>query len=525
MKKRIKLYGILLLLSFLFFAANVNAKEGDEETIVIKLGYYEHYMPFCGKETEVDSAGFLGKIIDCMREDLKEYGVEIECIAFSSKEWLRQALAVGEIQMMFPAYENNLTAEENGYILSNSLLDANVLVIFHDTYPESRDKTIAVASKDPIQELYIADNYPEAKLLYYDTPLECLEAVKSGAAGCTIMNEQIAEGLLESSGGLQELKFYSALTDAGICFAIRKNEVNLLSVINHEIHLLPDDLYESAISEYYLEQSRTGYVEYAKQTSFYLLLTIPIFLLIIRALSERWKKQQHEENKKRLLAEISHDMRTPCTVVNGYLKAMQSGLIPEEENDQYMKIIQIKMEEILELLDTFHEYSLIEHPDLPLTPKRVDICDVIQRYLAARYEELELADFELEADIPEERIFCKIDEKIFDRVLNNIINNSLKYNPPGTLIFLSVRRCADKAQILVGDNGVGISKEIKEKLFTPLYARTGPRHKNSGSGLGITIVQKIVEAHGGTISLVDENETENGTRYCIELPVSEDIGE
>lgn len=522
MKKRWKESGILLLLFLLLFTGKVNAAEQKEDPIVIKLGYYEHYMPFCGKETEVDSAGFLGKIIDWMRADLKDYGVEIECIAFSSKDWMRQALAVGEIQMMFPAYENNLTAKENGYILSNSLLEANVLVIFHDTYPDSANKTIAVASKDPIQELYIADNYPEAKLLYYDTPQECLEAVKSGMAGCTIMNEQIAESITDGLGGLQELKFYSTLTDAGICFAIRQNELNLLSVINHEIHLLPDDLYETAISEYYLEQSRTGYAKYAKQTSFYLLLTIPIFLLIIRALSERWKKQQHEENKKRLLAEISHDMRTPCTVVNGYLKAMSSGIIPEEEKEQYMKIIQLKMEEILELLDTFHEYSLIEHPDLPLNPKRMDICDIIQRYLAARYEELELADFALEADIPEERIFCKIDEKIFDRVLNNIINNSLKYNPPGTLIFLSVKRAGNKVHILIGDTGVGMSREIKEKLFAPLYARTGPRHKNSGSGLGITIVQKIVNAHGGTISLIEESEEDRGTQYCIELPV---IGE
>lgn len=496
-----------------------NEEEWIEKNLVIKLGYYNNYLPICGKTQGADSAGFLGDIVKHMRNDLADHHVEIECIDFSSRQEMEKALSEGEIQLMFPAYENYWMAEEKEYALTNSLLSTNVLVIYKEAYPGNITDTIAVGRENPIQELYIVDNYPEAELIYYDTILEGMNAVKNGEVGCTIINEQVAISIFEREKDFKQLNFYSAQNDAGMCFAVQKENSALLSVINREIRLLPGDLYESALSEYYFEQSRNDYKERIKQSSFWALLLFLAILFGIGMYLKKWEKKRLEEGRKRLLAEISHDMRTPCTVVNGYLKALQNGLIPEKDKGQCISIIQRKTEEILELLNTFHEYSLVEHPDLPMNRKNVNICAVIRQYFAERYAELELAKIGLEVDIPEESICCSIDERLFRRVLNNIVNNVLKYNPPKTTIYVSVKLVGDRVEIIFADDGVGMRREIKEKLFTPFSGDIGTEKGNRGSGLGLAIVHRIIVAHGGTISLAQSADVKCGTKYRIKLPV------
>ncbi|MGN0288596.1 MAG: ATP-binding protein [Lachnospiraceae bacterium] len=508
------------------FAEKLTPKEETwiENNSIIKLGYYKDYMPFCGKKEDNGLTGFLGNAVECMREDLADYNIEIECIDFSSRREMEEAISRGEIQLMFPAYENYWMAEEKGYMLTNSLINSNILVIYKAILQTSAFDTIAVAREAPLQELYIADNYPDAELVYYDTILECMRAVENGKVGCTMINEQVAVSIFERDRSLRKLNFYSTQKDAGLCFAVQKKNSALLSIINREIKLLPNDLYENAISEYYFEQSRDDYKEYIKQIS---LLAVFIFLIVLFGIGtylEKWEKKKSEENKKRIMAEISHDMRTPCTVVNGYLKALQSGLIPEEEKEKYIKIIQGKTEEILELLNTFHEYNLVEHPDLPLNLKKGNICAIIQQYLARRYGELELAEIKLEVDIPEEGIYCNIDEKMFNRVLNNIVNNVLKYNPPKTTIYVAIKRIGDKVRIILADDGIGLRREVKEALFTPFSGgmRAEKENGTQGSGLGLAIVHRIIVAHEGTIILGQSPDTKYRTKYEIKLPV---IGE
>lgn len=300
---------------------------------------------------------------------------------------------------------------------------------------------------NPVQELDIAGNYPNVELVYFDTILEGLEAVAKGELGC-----------------LQQLNFRSARNHAGMSFAVQKENSALSATMNREISLLPENLYKSTLNEYYFEQSREDYKKWIKQNVFWTMLLFLVILWGIGLYLKKWEKKKLEEGRKRLLAEISHDMRTPCTVVNGYLKAMQNGLIPEKEKDQYIKVIQRKMEEILELLNTFHEYSLVEHPDLPLHREKVNICALIQRYFAGRYEELEWAAIGLEVDIPEEHIYCNIDEK----------------------------------------------------LFIPFSG--GTEKGNGGSGLGQAIVHRIIVAHGGSISLAQSADAKCGTKYRIKLP-------
>lgn len=227
------------------------------------------------------------------------------------------------------------------------------------------------------------------------------------------------------------------------------------------------------------------------------------------------KRQYLEDSKKRLLADISHDLRTPLTTVRGYVEAIRDGVIPPEQSAKYMEIIYEKTCKIEELLNTFHQYSLLEHPDMPIDLKCCNICAVVQEYFADKYADIEFAGFQIDANIPEDPLYCMVDRILFTRALDNIVNNSLRYNTKGTTIAIAIKENGNNIQIRIGDNGVGINRENREKLFDCFVKE----EKEGGSGLGLAITKKIITAHRGGITLCDEETQGMKTLFDIVIPI------
>ncbi|MCC3867860.1 sensor histidine kinase [Terrisporobacter mayombei] len=213
------------------------------------------------------------------------------------------------------------------------------------------------------------------------------------------------------------------------------------------------------------------------------------------------KRESLEEEKQKILADISHDLKTPITVIKGYSKAVCDNLVSEEEKDQYLMTIYKKADHLDELINTFYEYSKLEHPDYKYVFEKVDLCEYGRVYLAGKYEELDINGVEIEADIPDEPIYCKLDRIQLKRVFENIISNSLKHNKKDLSILFEIEEYFDKVKINIADNGQGISKEIRKNIFKPFVVGEKSRTKK-GSGLGLAISKKIVEAHGGSIKIV-----------------------
>ncbi len=213
------------------------------------------------------------------------------------------------------------------------------------------------------------------------------------------------------------------------------------------------------------------------------------------------KRKKLEEDKQKMLADISHDLKTPITVIKGYSKAVCDGLVSKEELDQYLMTIYKKSDSLDELINTFHEYSKLEHPEYKLSLEKLDICEYTRAYLAQKYEEVYINGVELEAEIPEEAIYCYIDKIQLKRVYENIVSNSLKHNNKGISIYFEIKQIEDKVKIIIADNGSGIPKDIVKNIFEPFIVGEKSRTKQ-GSGLGLALSKKIVQAHGGSINLV-----------------------
>lgn len=245
------------------------------------------------------------------------------------------------------------------------------------------------------------------------------------------------------------------------------------------------------------------------------------FNCMARRLSEsEAQKKKLENEKKKILANISHDLKTPITVIQGYSKAICDNIIKDDQKDLYLNIIYQKSQSLTELINSFSEYNKLDHPDFKLNLTKVDICEFSREYLAERYDELEVAGFLLDADIPEEILTCSIDSFQLTRVFENIISNCLKYNPRETTLFFNIEKADDKVKLTLGDNGLGIPNESSEHIFEPFVVGDSSRGTKEGSGLGLAIAKKIVQEHHGKISLKNPPSQGFSTEFEILLPLS-----
>lgn len=232
--------------------------------------------------------------------------------------------------------------------------------------------------------------------------------------------------------------------------------------------------------------------------------------------SENQRKKLMND-KERMMADISHDLKTPITSIQGYAKALSDGIIPEGDKDKYINIIYEKSKKLTDLINIFHEYSKLEHPDFTLTFEKVDLSEYLRAYIALKYEDIVENGFDIEVDIPEEEVEVKIDKVQLQRVFDNILGNSIKHNEKGTNIYVSLEERGDVCEIIIADDGKGVPKEIADNIFEAFTVGDESRNSKQGSGLGLAIAKAIVDLHGGTIELEPEPLNEFSTEFKIIL--------
>ncbi len=240
-------------------------------------------------------------------------------------------------------------------------------------------------------------------------------------------------------------------------------------------------------------------------------------------LSERlqlseYERQKLDNNRSKMLTDISHDLKTPITVIQGYAQALTSQVIPTDQQEKYLHTIYQKSVHLNRLIDTFFEYAQLNHPHLILHKQSMDLLDFMQAYLAEKYQEVDLAGFGLEVEIPEDQsAFYSIDPLQFRRAFDNLISNVLKYNPPGTTIYFSIIP-AEELRLTLADDGVGLLLHLREHLFEPFSVGDEARGHAGGTGLGLPITQRIIELHDGTIELINPPQPPYKTQFLIRFP-------
>jgi signal transduction histidine kinase len=219
-----------------------------------------------------------------------------------------------------------------------------------------------------------------------------------------------------------------------------------------------------------------------------------------------------------LILDISHDLKNPMSSIQGYMELlMKKSGITEQERYEYYEIIYNNSKRVNRLLTELFELSKIDSPEFSLKTVKIDICEYIRQICAELVPILESEGFQYEFDICENNVFVLLDTDRFGRIMQNLAANALQYNPPSTLVSISLRVQNNQAVIDFRDNGIGIPEQLGDNIFKPFVRADDSRNsKTGGSGLGLSIAKKIAQAHGGDLILLPSRK--KGSAFRITIP-------
>lgn len=231
-------------------------------------------------------------------------------------------------------------------------------------------------------------------------------------------------------------------------------------------------------------------------------------------------QKQYEDNRKELIAHISHDLKTPITSIKGYIEGIRDGVADTpEKRARYIQTIYTKAVDMDHLIDELFLFSKLDLGKIPFEFERIDIKDYLTDYFEELSFDLRKQNVDLHFQFaPQGHYHVLADREKFKRVLANIINNSLKYmDKDKKKLIISMQSTDENVEISIADNGPGIPQESIPFIFDQFYRAEASRNKlTGGSGLGLSIAKMIIEEHNGVIKL--ESTITVGTKITIHLP-------
>jgi PAS domain S-box-containing protein len=222
--------------------------------------------------------------------------------------------------------------------------------------------------------------------------------------------------------------------------------------------------------------------------------------------------------KNEFVASVSHELRSPLTSVVTFsnLLAQPDWGELDDEQRQFIEVIQRNADRLLRLIEDLLLLSRLEARTLQFVPSRIILPDLVRAAVAERAPIAQAADVTLKAEVSgDETMAC--DELRISQVLGNLIGNALKFTPPGGQVTVRCHPAADGWRLSVTDSGIGIPEEDLDRIFEAFHrASNVEKHSHPGTGLGLVISKAIVERHGGLMEITSE--LGRGTTVTVWLP-------
>jgi signal transduction histidine kinase len=220
--------------------------------------------------------------------------------------------------------------------------------------------------------------------------------------------------------------------------------------------------------------------------------------------------------RKQMTADIAHDLRTPLTVIGGYIESMRDGML--KPTADRLSLVYAEVERLQCLVGDLRMLSQVDAGELPLHPQLIDPYSILERAAATFHHSASQKGVTLRAEPGETLPEIRVDEARMLQVFDNLLSNSLRYTEKGDKILLSDRLENGQVVLTVRDTGSGIEEQELPYIFDRFRRADKSRHTDNGeSGLGLAIVKALVEAQGGRVSV--ESKVGEGTSIHIRLPL------
>lgn len=227
---------------------------------------------------------------------------------------------------------------------------------------------------------------------------------------------------------------------------------------------------------------------------------------------------QAQDDKRRMIADVSHDLKTPLSVIRGYAQAFEDGCVPQESTEKYLHAIAAKADLACELIDSLQFFAKTDHPSYQATLENRDLCEDLRLMLIDKQPDIEQAGGTLVVELPERPIRACADVELLRRAVSNVIDNAYKHNPRGVTIRVACAPTRNGALVSIADDGQGVPTDIREHAFEPFVTSNKARSAGKGTGLGLAIASTCMQAQGGTISFAERPEAPYSTEVLMTLP-------
>jgi len=227
-----------------------------------------------------------------------------------------------------------------------------------------------------------------------------------------------------------------------------------------------------------------------------------------------------ETMKSDFIANVSHEIKTPLSVIESYAAALQKGDLDDAQRSEYAKTIVSASRNLSALVSNILRLNKLENQEIVPTAKEYDLtrqlCDCALAFETAWEEK----DIEFDAQL-EERVMICADESMLEMVFNNLIVNAIKFTEPGGMVTLRQVVRGDAVEVIVSDTGCGMDEETMRHIFDKFY-QGDTSHSGEGNGLGLALARRVLEITGGSISV--SSRPGDGSEFTVRLKRITDAG-
>jgi signal transduction histidine kinase len=223
--------------------------------------------------------------------------------------------------------------------------------------------------------------------------------------------------------------------------------------------------------------------------------------------------------KSDFVSNVSHELRTPLSLIRLYAETLELGRISTRgKHQEYYEIIRKESERLTSLINNILDFSRIEAGKKEYSFRETDMADLVRSTLDSYRFEIEQNGFQFEQKIDNNLPQLRVDREAIARSLLNLVNNAVKYSATEKYLGVHLYRHNGGVNLEVVDHGIGIPAKEQLKIFEKFYRVGDPLvHNTKGSGLGLSLVQHIVQAHGGEVAV--ESAPGRGSKFVITLPI------
>ena len=497
-----------------------------EEKGSITLGYLSGNLPISGHDDQGKPTGVLGSALPIMEEYL---GIPIKTKAFDSRYAMREAIKNGEVDVIFPVYDDAWSREKEDLYQTTPLVEDRIMVAYTGDYDDDVLKRVASTEAAIGQQEFLEQYDPSAELVNYPSRDEAFRAMSRGEVA-SIMQLFIAEHPEYDS-------FNTAYLEAseGFSFAVSRNEPTLAVIMQEATQQIDDTLITNAMIRYSEARAPFSLVEVIRHYALPLLVIGLVIIAAIVIVFLRYRRQVNLFNKHQaaarealqtaldaadnasaaktsFLSNMSHDIRTPLNAIIGMTAIAGANIDDTNRVKDCLAKISSSGKHLLSLINEILDVSKIESGRIELSEEPFDLSVMLK----------DLVDINRpQADAKRQKVIIRVKDIVHEEVIGdhvrlqqiytNLVSNAIKYTPEGGTIDITLEeKNAGSAKIAqydftVKDNGIGMSKEYLPHVFDA-FSRAERKEvaEQQGTGLGMPIALSAARMMNGDIEVESE---------------------